>query len=117
MSSGATFEPHTSAPGMRSNAFLIFASLRSATSSSSYSAKRISQRPTSSSRAIRSITSSGIGVSSCHHWSRLENTEPSSIAFMIWGTIRIVPSSIRTRSVSTTAGRSSSFQTRSQSGM
>ncbi len=75
------------------------------------------QRPISSSRAIRSITSSGIGPSPCHHWSRLESTEPISTVLRICGTIRIVPSSIRVRSVSSTAPRSSWRQTRSHSGM
>ena len=59
----------------------------------------------------------GIGPGSCHHCSRLEKTEPSRTVLMICGTIRIVPSSISVRSVSITGARSSSFHTRSHSGM
>ena len=66
---------------------------------------------------MRSTTSSGIGSSPWYHGARLEITEAIEIVFQIWGTFSIVRSSISSRSVSTTGPRSSSFQTRSQSGM
>ena len=75
------------------------------------------QRPMSSSFATRSITSSGSGSSPSYHCERLEKTAPRSSVFRICGTIRIVSSSISSRSVSTTAGRSLSRQTFSQHGM
>ena len=117
ISSGACFSPQTSAPGIRSNAAFTFAKRWSTTASSPYSAKRMIQRPISSSRAIRSITSSGIGSSPWYHGARLEITDAIEIVFQICGTFSIVRSSISPRSVSTTGPRSSSRQTRSQSGM
>ena len=60
---------------------------------------------------------SGIGSSPSYHAEREDSTDAKAIVFQICGTFSIVRSSISVRRVSTSACRSSSRQTRSQSGM
>jgi hypothetical protein len=115
--SGVVLVPHTSTPGMRSNAALTFAKRWSTTASSPYSAARIIHRPSSSSRAIRSITWSGIGPSPSHHCARWVMNDAKISVLHSCGTIRIVSSSESLRSVSAIGARSSSFQARTQIGM
>ncbi len=83
MSAGACFEPHTSAPSIAPNAERTFANWWSTTASSPYSAQRSIQRPMSSSRPMRVISSSGIGPAPVHHWSRELIIDPNSTVLMI----------------------------------
>jgi hypothetical protein len=63
------------------------------------------------------MISSGTGSSPSYQSDREDMTEANEIVFQIWGTFSIVRSSISFLSVSTSGARSSSFHTRSQSGM
>jgi hypothetical protein len=77
------------------------------------------QRPMSISRAMRSMTGSGIGSSPSYHFDRpsVVRIAARQSVFRTCGTPSIVRSSMSRRSVSMTCGRSSFFQTRSQHGM
>ena len=63
------------------------------------------------------MSESGIGSSPSYQCEREDITDANAIVFQICGTFSMVLSSMRTRSVSTSACRSSWFHTRSQSGM
>ena len=63
------------------------------------------------------LTSKGAKYEVSYQSEREDIAEANAMVFQICGTFSIVRSSMSPRSVSTSAGRSSSFQTRSQSGM
>ena len=117
MSSGAHFVPHTSAPGICSNASFTLRNLRSTMSSSPYSANRVIQRPSSSSRAMWSMTSSGIGPSPSYQSARRDMIDASASVLYRPGTPSITRSSMSLRSVSAIGAMSSCFHARSQHGM
>ena len=76
------------------------------------------QRPKPISSPIRSRTSWGIGVfGSSQCLERSDSTAASSVPLMICGFMRSVSSSMSVRMTSVAAARSSSFGSRSHSGM
>ena len=102
---------------MDSKRFLSLAKLWSTTASSPYRAKRIIQRPSPSSFAILSMTASGTEPGPSYHSARAVIIEAMQRVLESWGRIAIVPSSMSSRSASTTAGSCASSHSCSHSGM